>query len=256
MFCGICGTENPDTGKFCVHCGEPLDGQPARQEPAGAASKDKPHLWNPNAAANWSLLFTPVFGAWLNKRNWEALGEHGRAKTAAAWLVVALAAAVTVLFLPQNAAAGVGFWLLVIWYFAAGRRQAKYVHKQLGGEYVPKPWGKPIGAAIGGVAAYLVIGAVVLGATGQLPAAGLPECDSSTAHTTLKQAFDESQFARVQKLSAVSVTGMEEVRYDDQAGKRVCEATIKLNNTQSVDVRAELKKRSGGGYLLEFEVQQ
>ena len=28
-----------------------------------------PALWNPNAAANWSLLFSPAFGAWLHMKN-------------------------------------------------------------------------------------------------------------------------------------------------------------------------------------------
>lgn len=27
-------------------------------------------LWNPNAAANWCLLFTPSFGSWLHMKNW------------------------------------------------------------------------------------------------------------------------------------------------------------------------------------------
>lgn len=34
-------------------------------------------LWNPNAAANWSLLFTPLFGAYLHMLNWRSLGEAG-----------------------------------------------------------------------------------------------------------------------------------------------------------------------------------
>jgi hypothetical protein len=38
-----------------------------------------PALWNPNAAANWSLLFSPMFGAWLHMKNWAALGEPERA---------------------------------------------------------------------------------------------------------------------------------------------------------------------------------
>ena len=32
-----------------------------------------PALWNPNAAASWSLLFSPAFGAFLHMKNWQAL---------------------------------------------------------------------------------------------------------------------------------------------------------------------------------------
>lgn len=42
-------------------------------------SEEAPPLWNPNAAANWSLLFSPVFGALLQMKNWEALGEDDKA---------------------------------------------------------------------------------------------------------------------------------------------------------------------------------
>ena len=27
-------------------------------------------LWNPNTAANWSFLFSPLFGAYLHALNW------------------------------------------------------------------------------------------------------------------------------------------------------------------------------------------
>jgi len=34
MFCGECGTQNPDTNKFCKNCGKPLERrQPAAQPP-------------------------------------------------------------------------------------------------------------------------------------------------------------------------------------------------------------------------------
>ena len=36
----------------------------------------KPKLWNPNAATLWSLLFSPVFGAWIHAKNWEELGNE------------------------------------------------------------------------------------------------------------------------------------------------------------------------------------
>jgi hypothetical protein len=28
------------------------------------------NLWNPMVAVGWSILFTPVFGAWILSKNW------------------------------------------------------------------------------------------------------------------------------------------------------------------------------------------
>ena len=44
-----------------------------------APRQDSPPLWNPNAAANWSLLLSPAFGAFLHMKNWEELGEPAKA---------------------------------------------------------------------------------------------------------------------------------------------------------------------------------
>ena len=56
-----------------------------------------PPLWTPNAAASWSLLFTPAFGAWLHMRNWERLGRPAQARQARYWfaamLLISLASA-------------------------------------------------------------------------------------------------------------------------------------------------------------------
>jgi hypothetical protein len=54
------------------------------------ATEAAPRLWNPNAAVNWSLLFSPAFGAWLHMKNWEALGEPQKAKAAKTWIVISL----------------------------------------------------------------------------------------------------------------------------------------------------------------------
>jgi hypothetical protein len=33
VFCGDCGTKNPDTNKFCIYCGKPLRKTPAAAQP-------------------------------------------------------------------------------------------------------------------------------------------------------------------------------------------------------------------------------
>ena len=48
-------------------------------ETQAAHAGQRAALWNPDAAACWSMLFTPLFGTILVIRNWEALGEPKRA---------------------------------------------------------------------------------------------------------------------------------------------------------------------------------
>lgn len=159
-FCESCGASLPEEGlaKFCGACGAPLGALgaslPRTESPPSAYTTSSENigtvaLWNPNAAASWSLLFTPVFGSYLNRQNWLALGRPERAKTSLTWLWISVAVVCVVLAAPQQAAFGITFWYLIIWYFASGRKQATYVSNELGNRYVRKGWGKPVAAAVG-----------------------------------------------------------------------------------------------------------
>jgi hypothetical protein len=119
--------------------------------------EDMPSLWNPNAAANWSLLFSPAFGAFLHMKNWQALGEPEKAAAAKVWfigtlLVVFGLSFLTVLF-PTSKVLGsipnsIGLVLVLSWYFSSGKAQAKYVTERFGKTYPRNGWGKPLGVAI------------------------------------------------------------------------------------------------------------
>ena len=129
-----------------------------------------PALWNPNAAANWSLLFTPAFGAWLHMRNWQALGDEAAAARSRIWLQASLGMLVlwllaALLFAEQLPPAldRIAFFVLLIsWYFGSARSQAGYVKRRFGDDYPRLSWGKPIGVAIGVFVGYLLV-AFVLG---------------------------------------------------------------------------------------------
>jgi hypothetical protein len=116
----------------------------------GAAA---PALWNPGAAANWSLLFSPVFGAFLHMKNWQALGEPAKAATAKLWvistLVITIGVSVAAILMPANNTLGgisrlIGFVLLIGWYASSGRGQMAYVKTQFGKDYPRKGWGIPL----------------------------------------------------------------------------------------------------------------
>jgi hypothetical protein len=125
-----------------------------------------PPLWNPNAAANWSLLFTAAFGAWLHARNWEALGEPRRAARSRAWMwaVIAILLAWTLIPLMMPASAAIeagrrtlGLVLLLAWYFVSAREQARFVKERFGAEYPRLGWGRPLLVALGCLVAVMAV---------------------------------------------------------------------------------------------------
>ncbi|MCK9684314.1 hypothetical protein [Scleromatobacter humisilvae] len=133
-----------------------------------------PPLWNPNAAASWSLLFSPIFGTWLHLRNWQAMGDHERAGHARKWLIASfvmlLVSIVLAVFLPPHLG-GVtrifNFAFLIAWYYAAAKPQVAFVKGHYGDHYPRRGWLVPIATAIGVIVASLaalVALAMMLGA--------------------------------------------------------------------------------------------
>lgn len=128
-------------------------------------------LWNPNAAANWSLLFTPAFGSFLNMLNWRTLGESDRAASSKKWFIGSIGMLGIYLLIAMlvrdgrvadGAARGLGLTYLFVWYFVSGKSQAKFVKAKFGSNYPRQPWGKALLCGIGGSVAYF-IAAIVLG---------------------------------------------------------------------------------------------
>ncbi len=125
-----------------------------------------PELWNPDAAACWSLVFSPAFGAFLHMKNWEALGESSKAAAAKMWVVITIATiiglVVAAAFLPHNKdLAGVlrfsNLGLLLTWYYASGKPQAHFVKSRFGKQYPKKGWARPLMIAIAAIIGFLVI---------------------------------------------------------------------------------------------------
>ncbi len=137
----------------------------------GHAAAAAPELWNPNAAANWSLLFTPIFGAYLHTKNWEALGEAREARASRTWFWVSVVLIAFLTFgdflLPFTVTEGlariIGFGLLLSWYFTSARKQAKFVAEHFGKAYPRRKWGAPLLAGIGlYVALFVVLFAILM----------------------------------------------------------------------------------------------
>lgn len=139
---------------------------PSSNIDGGLNKETAPELWNPNAAANWCLLFSVAFGAFLHMKNWQALGEHKRAASAKVWVIISAVVVVgfvliTSLF-PENKGVGALLQMLTIaflfaWYFGSARAQAKFVKERFGDSYPRKGWGKPILIVVG-----LIFGAFII----------------------------------------------------------------------------------------------
>ena len=126
----------------------------------------RPALWNPNAACNWSILFSAAFGAYLQSRNLTALGQPAKARTSLAWCytVAALFAAYLivpdeVLPLPQLLRR-IPLIILVVWYIFNGREQGRYVKEHLPDGYEKKKWGRPLLIALGLFVAFIIVGGI------------------------------------------------------------------------------------------------
>jgi len=155
VYCSECGTENSSEAKFCQKCGKPL-GQSGRSTPFEA--NEEGAIWNPNAAANWSILFTPAFGSYLQMLNWRTLNESAKASSAQSWFYASLLM-LFICFLIGTFVSDredryiILWWLsfpyLITWYLAAGRSQAKYVKAKFGTNYPKKPWGRALLIAVG-----------------------------------------------------------------------------------------------------------
>lgn len=135
-------------------------------------SAPAPALWNPNAAANWSLLLTPAFGAFLHMKNWAALGEPQKADASRKWFVAVLAfylvMAIVAAVLPESremnvVSRGFGIGLLAAWYFSSAREQMQHVLGRYGKAYPRRGWGVALLLGLAGIVAYVVV-AIMVGA--------------------------------------------------------------------------------------------
>lgn len=147
-------------------------------QPANTSSEydHSPSLWNPSAAALWSLLFSPAFGAFLHARNAQTLGRMDEAKANNVWFyasVVFMAGIVLLSILvptfPDVALNAASLGLLLGWYLSLGKKQATYVRETFQDRYQKKHWTKPLLIAFGCLAAVFfvtVIFAVVSEAVG------------------------------------------------------------------------------------------
>ena len=130
-----------------------------------------PALWNPSVAAALGFFLTPVFGALINMKNWQAMGEPAKARESKLWAIgtVAFTIAMIVLafFLPENNAinwlfkgAGLGFF--VAWYMTSCKDQKDVITYRYGTDFTKRGWTVPVLCAVGVYIALVVAFVLVI----------------------------------------------------------------------------------------------
>lgn len=122
-----------------------------------ASEATKPSLWNPNAAVNWSVVFTPVFGAWLHAKNWKELNEPEKEKQSMYWVYGGILLLIILIFADASPAISVAY--LIAWYLVSGKKQVQYI-KEKNIEYDKKDWPKPIIFGVVGIVIYVCLSAM------------------------------------------------------------------------------------------------
>lgn len=177
MFCTKCGTESQPAAGFCQKCGTSLSDLSIKTKPILESKSADLALWNPNATANWSLLFTPAFGSYLQMLNWKSLGESEKAATSKMWFFSSLSMIIVYLCmgifikdeaLSEGLTKGLGLFYLIAWYLASGISQSQYVKAKFGSNYARRPWGKALLMGIAAFAGMLILAAIVGVALGSI----------------------------------------------------------------------------------------
>ncbi len=127
MKCKQCGQLVANSSEYCQACGYPANVDALSQQekdfdliPQGLSKGNNPYqspdsmdsnglessqtyqLWNPNAAAMWAILFSPLFSAYLHMKNWQALGHLEEAKISKLWVIGVGVFCVVLFFLPDD----------------------------------------------------------------------------------------------------------------------------------------------------------
>jgi hypothetical protein len=175
----------------CKKCGTVIDGNGACQQCLTGFNSKSESLWNPNAIANWSLLLTPIFGAWLTAKNWQALGQDAYAQKSRKWML-GMAAGLPLATVLMNmtslpsfvfpAVLGSFVAIFLLWFFMENRKQNSYIKMRFSNGYTKQSWLRPL--VRGAVA--LIIWQIAVWLIWDGPS-GAPRCDQvDVQNQTLK----------------------------------------------------------------------
>ncbi len=126
-----------------------LPSDDAGLESDSSASGSSVMIWGSNAAILWSLLLTPAFGAYIQMRNWQALGRISKERASRYWLAASVAVIpLSTLIGLLESSYGEELFLreifvvlfFIVWYFAFAKSQSSYLNSVRCGPVDKRPW--------------------------------------------------------------------------------------------------------------------
>ena len=119
---------------------------------------NKPVIWNPNSAASWALLFTPIFGAYIQAKNWQRMGQIEQSNKSMYWFYIGCTWAALNPFILHAMRMPIAIAFILSWYFSSAVVQVRYVKKVA---HEKAPWGSVLGIAFGIGVLYCIVSFVV-----------------------------------------------------------------------------------------------
>lgn len=126
--------------KKCPYCAEMIDAtvakcpmcQEEQKKPNDKLEKESAPeagngIFKPQTAVNLSLLLSPIFGAWIIRKNWKNLGNTKAEKKSYKWFLgIIILTAISVISLEFEEFLGAEVIMLIIWYLLEAKPQIKY----------------------------------------------------------------------------------------------------------------------------------
>ena len=88
-------------------------------------------IWNPNVAACLSIIFTPIFGAWIHAKNWEVLKKEQERRWSMLFVYCLIAVTIFVVyyqyFIGDVKSSPLSIGTLLTWYFILGKLQVSHI---------------------------------------------------------------------------------------------------------------------------------
>lgn len=146
----------------------------------------RPQLYNPKLVCAAALLFTPIFGAALQAKNWMALGEPDNARASRLWIrsslwLIVMYLVVQTLFRNEPVMEWLGPYFLVVlwgaWMLTSGWQQLVVISRTIGKIYDSLPMGRAI---ILGAAGWLAYGLITVTITLGLVLTGIEPLSALT----------------------------------------------------------------------------
>lgn len=130
----------------------------------------RPKLYNPKLVCAAALLFTPLFGATLQARNWTELGRPDNAAASRMWIrasiwMIILYLAIQTIFRNEPLMQWLGPYFLIVlwgaWMITSGWQQLVEVNRTVGKNYDALPMGRPITLGVAGWLGYGLIATTI-----------------------------------------------------------------------------------------------